>query len=166
MCSFGHPLPFHHEPAEGKTLTHTRQWLMLLVAACTASTGYNSTFGPQQRRSCPSLCLLQCSQSIGSLLHLPFSQRGQSLFSSSPSPIGANWSQDQAFLQDSQLALLQALASSSQQMRVQASWALANLSDALTVSGFKLPSSSYRHILSAASKALKDKDMVFDLQDM
>ena len=45
-------------------------------------------------------------------------------------------------------------------MRVQASWALANLSDALTVSNFKLSSSFYREILSGASKALNDKDMV------
>ncbi|CAI8024384.1 HEAT repeat-containing protein 6 [Geodia barretti] len=68
--------------------------------------------------------------------------------------------QDQAFLQDSQLAVLHALASSNQQMRVQASWALANLSDALTVSNFKLSSSFYHEILSGASKALNDKDMV------
>jgi hypothetical protein len=45
-------------------------------------------------------------------------------------------------------------------MRVQASWALANLSDALTVSNFKLSSSFYHEILSGASKALNDKDMV------
>ena len=54
------------------------------------------------------------------------------------------------------MAILHALASSSQLVRVQASWALANLTDTLLAgTGWNL--SSY---LSAASNALKDKDMV------
>ena len=64
--------------------------------------------------------------------------------------------QDEAFLQDSGVAILHALASSSQLVRVQASWALANLTDTLRYgTGWNL--SSY---FSAASNALKDKDVV------
>ena len=135
--------------------------VVILSSVFAASTGSNSTSGSEQRRLCTSLCVLQCSQSTRCLLHLPFPQTGESL---SRVPLYTICFQDQAFLQDSQLAILDALASPSQQMRVQASWALANLSDALSVSNFKLSPSFYHQILSSASKALSDKDVVRENQ--
>ena len=63
---------------------------------------------------------------------------------------------DKAFLQDSGVAIIHALASSSQLVRVQASWALANLTDTL-LAGTSRTLSSY---FSAARNALKDKDVV------
>jgi hypothetical protein len=64
--------------------------------------------------------------------------------------------EDKAFLQDSGVAIIHALASSSQLVRVQASWALANLTDTL-LAGTSRTLSSY---FSAARNALKDKDVV------
>jgi hypothetical protein len=65
--------------------------------------------------------------------------------------------EDKAFLQDSGVAIIHALASSSQLVRVQASWALANLTDTLLLAGTSRTLSSY---FSAARNALKDKDVV------
>ena len=71
-----------------------------------------------------------------------------------------------AFLQDSASAILQALASRSQPVRVQASWALGNLTDSLFTTSS--PSSSftawstraYSDLLVAAAATLKDSDRV------
>ena len=68
--------------------------------------------------------------------------------------------QDQAFIEDSATSILHALASSSQQNRVQASWALANLTDALINCDRDYSLPSYSRLLSAARNALKDKDVV------
>ena len=71
-----------------------------------------------------------------------------------------------AFLQDNAAAIQQALASRSQPVRVQASWALGNLTDSLFTSSS--PSSSftgwstraYSDLLVAAVATLKDSDRV------
>lgn len=72
--------------------------------------------------------------------------------------------QDRAFLQDSGAAILHALTSTSQIVRVQASWALGNLTDALFSSSFTAEDGSsllsFPLLLSAAKNALMDKDMV------
>lgn len=101
-------------------------------------------------------CTFSCLRevSLPSIARSPFS------FSLTPPP----GPQDEAFLQDSGAAILHALASTSQLVRVQASWALGNLTDALFSS---LPAdaghSLYSQLLSAASNALKDKDVVCEL---
>lgn len=82
------------------------------------------------------------------------------LINSMPLPVP----QDKAFLQDSGVAILHALTSTSQIVRVQASWALGNLTDALFSSSFTAEDGScllsIPLLLNAVKNALMDKDMV------
>lgn len=67
---------------------------------------------------------------------------------------------DAGFLQDCSSAILQALASGSQPVRVQASWALANLTEALFSQSFPKHELTHSELLVATAAALKDRDMV------